>query len=201
MGSGEVGWLDLSVIEERTLEVLRAEHATFAIPIPIEEIIEVKYRIDIVPVPGLQNFDCVGYIDSGLSSIYVDEYIYGHWPTRYRFTLAHEFSHLILHEAYYGSFQFGTVQEWKIAVAGVPPEVHMRLEYQANMFAGYILVPTQQLLEQASLAVGTVEQNGLDARRSDVQGYMEGHLAKVFDVSDSVISRRMQTGHLWDKVT
>jgi hypothetical protein len=196
----DVKWLDLSQIEAKSDEVLRQKHPRLEIPIPIESVVDVGYGIDIVPIPGLQNFDCVGYIDSGLTAIYVDEYVYSNWPTRFRFTLAHELSHLILHKAYYTQFRFDTVQQWKAAVAEVPSETHTRLEYQANMFAGYLLVPTKQLLHHARFAAETARKHKLDPARADVQTYMETSLAHTFEVSDSVIARRMQTDHLWGAV-
>ena len=59
------------------------------LPVPIDEVIEFEYGIDIVPFPNLQNdFDIDGFISGDLSSIYVDDSIFRTRPFRYRFTLA-----------------------------------------------------------------------------------------------------------------
>ena len=61
------------------------------LPVPVEKIVEFKLGLDIIPFPDLQrNFDIEGFISGDMKSIYVDEYIYDHRPTRYYFTLAHE---------------------------------------------------------------------------------------------------------------
>jgi len=70
---------------------LERAHPGGEIPVPIEEIIELRYKLDIVPTPGLKPaFDIDGFISSDLSTIYVDEFVYESYLARYRFTLAHE---------------------------------------------------------------------------------------------------------------
>ena len=64
----------------------------------IEEIVEFDFRINIVPVLGLQReFEVEGFTSGDLKNIYVDEYTYTDRITRYRFTLAHEMGHIVLH--------------------------------------------------------------------------------------------------------
>ncbi len=95
--------LDRPILSYRDLRVraadfLRTHHPQGTIPVPIEEIVEFKYRIDIIPVHGLQQaFEIDGFISSDLKTITVDCFIYEHRPNRYRFTLAHELAHAVLH--------------------------------------------------------------------------------------------------------
>jgi hypothetical protein len=59
------------------------------VPVPIEEIIEFDFSIDIVPLPGLQRLcDVEGFISPDFTTIYVDDFVYENRPYRYRFTLA-----------------------------------------------------------------------------------------------------------------
>lgn len=86
-------------MHEITQEVLRRYHPQDTLPVPIEEIIELQLKLDIVPTPGLlKGFEIDGFLTRDFSSIYVDDFVQSNRPTRYRFTLAHEVGHLILHK-------------------------------------------------------------------------------------------------------
>lgn len=77
-------------IRRRADAFLGTHHAVASIPIPIEEIVEFRLGIDIVPMPGLHRLiETDGFITSDLKEIYVDEFVYVSRPGRYRFTLAH----------------------------------------------------------------------------------------------------------------
>lgn len=68
---------------------LKEHHPSGEIPIPVEEVVEFKLELDIVPVPGLQDeFDIEAFITSDLKEIRVDQFIQRERPARYRFSLA-----------------------------------------------------------------------------------------------------------------
>ena len=72
------------------------------IPIPIEEIIDLQMGLNIVPDPELRDvFGSEGFLSNDLQSIWVDEYAANHYDSRFRFTLAHEIGHLVLHRDFY----------------------------------------------------------------------------------------------------
>ena len=78
------------------------ENKISSIPVDIERVIEVNYRLDIVPLPSLQTaFDIEGFSANDFSAIYVDKYVYERIYNRYRFTLAHEIGHRGLHQQYF----------------------------------------------------------------------------------------------------
>lgn len=57
-------------LRRRAGDFLRTHHPAGIIPVPIEEIVEFRYRIDIIPVPGLQDvFEVDGFISSDLKAI------------------------------------------------------------------------------------------------------------------------------------
>jgi Zn-dependent peptidase ImmA (M78 family) len=65
-------------------------------------------------MPGLHTLiETDGFITSDLKEIYVDESVYTKWPNRYRFTLAHEVGHAILHRDLFRQRRFRSVREWK----------------------------------------------------------------------------------------
>jgi hypothetical protein len=52
-------------------------HPAGTVPVPIEEIIEFQFRIDIVPTPGLhQLLETDGFVASNLGEIWVDQFVY-----------------------------------------------------------------------------------------------------------------------------
>ncbi|MFO7654225.1 MAG: hypothetical protein R6X25_10435, partial [Candidatus Krumholzibacteriia bacterium] len=99
-----------------------AEHNPEGIlPLPIEEIIEFRLGINIVPVLGLQDrIGTVGFITSDLQEIDVDLEVAERFPSRFRWTLTHEVGHLLLHRHVYDGQQFRTADEWKRWTHSIP---------------------------------------------------------------------------------
>jgi Zn-dependent peptidase ImmA (M78 family) len=116
------------------------------LPVPIDIIIESRLKIDIVPMANLkESLDNDAFIARDFSTIYLDQDVYLTFPTRYRFSLAHEIGHFWLHKKVYESLEFGSVDEWLEAYLSIDDEDYGWLEYQANMFAGFVLIPDYAL--------------------------------------------------------
>lgn len=152
------------------------------IPIPIEKIVEFNFDIDIIPMPELQKIaNTEGFITSDFSCIYVDEFVYHQRYFRYRFTLAHELGHLILHKKYYNEHSFNNINEWKKFIKQIDPNDYSKVEYQGYAFAGLVLAPSREL-------------RGI--KRTDYIGYgidtMAKILSQIFEVSTGVITRRIE---------
>jgi len=137
-------WLRPFEIRDRAEKVLATYHPTKNPPIPIEKIIDVDMGIDIVPLPGLKSsLDIDGFLSSDLGSIHVDEYAATYYENRYRFTLAHELGHLVLHDYIYRACEVSSIDEYRAFVQQQDPEEIAKMEWQAHVFAGYALVPDQ----------------------------------------------------------
>ena len=154
-------------------DFLNEHHASGELPVPIEEIVEFRLSIDIVPVPGLQKLiDVDAFISSDLSEIRVDRFVYENRPARYRFSLAHEVAHWLIHRDVFALLKFSTVQGWMDALASIPEDQYGWIENQAYNLAGLILVPSQplrDLFENASAsanAAGVDLQSRANAQRS-----------------------------------
>lgn len=105
--------LSYEKIREYAKRFLAKYHSSQRIPVPIEKIIEFKLHIDIVPLPGLEGaFGVVGFTSSDLREISVDQYVYDHQLGRYRFTLAHEVGHFVLHAGLFKAQTFRSIEEW-----------------------------------------------------------------------------------------
>jgi hypothetical protein len=174
---------------------LQQRHPSRACPVPIEEIVELKLRLDIVPTPNLQaDFDTVGFTSSDLSAIYVDDFVYRKRPARYRFTLAHEVGHIVLHSSLYQSRTFDSIAEWKQVISSIEDEDYGWMEWHANAFAGLVLVPPATLRAQTALCLKRVQEHAPSAKEEPeaYREFVELCLSQAFEVSTEVIAKRME---------
>lgn len=183
-------------------DFLQQHHPEGTIPIPIERIVEFAFEIDIVPTSGLQNqFEIESYITSDLTAIHVDEFTYKSRTNRYRFSLAHELSHVVLHRAVFDQLRFSTVSEWKAAVNAIPPVAYSSIEWQAYSLAGLILVPGRPLAHIFEEVEGQARAAGVDLRgaTNDGRKIVESHIARHFSVSIDVVRKRLKADGLWQR--
>jgi len=178
-------------IEKVAADFLHKYHPKDTYPTPIEEIVEFKLGIDIIPIPGLHEIiEIDGFISSDLSNISVDEYVYKHRQGRYRFTLAHEVGHAIMHEGVYKHREFNTTGEWRDFMETFPENQWSWLEWQANQFAGLVLVPKHHL--EKRVKYHSKQINALGIKNEDVaMDRIVELLAQDFVVSRDVILRRI----------
>lgn len=179
---------------------LEEHHPSGKIPIPIERIVEFGLGIDIVPMPGLQDeFDVDAYISSDLTEIRVDRFIQEHRSTRYRFSLAHEVAHLLVHASVFEELKFSTIAEWKAVMSSIPEEEYSWIEWQGYALAGLILVPNKPLTELFEQKLKDARRAGIELQDIDPEArrIVESNMAKSFDVSAEVIARRMNKDKLW----
>lgn len=181
-------------------EFLSTHHPSRKIPVPIEEIVDLRLGINIVPMPGFGNFDTVAYISPDLTEIRVDEFVYNHRPNRYRFSLAHEIGHLVLHADLFRQFRFSDIASWKSFMTDdISLEQYRYLEFHANSFAGLILAPAAELREVFFDYVEKAQSHGIDFDESGTgaREVVEEHVAGVFEVSAEVIHKRIEFDNLW----
>ena len=99
-----------------------------------------------IRMPYLLN-DTNGFLGRHRKVIYVDEYQYDNFVEKYRFTLAHEVGHFVMHESVYEGLYFDSEQEFMEWLQSRPRNELGWFETQANWFAGQLLVPTWPLQE------------------------------------------------------
>jgi len=178
---------------------LASYHSDFSIPIPIEEILDNNLKIDIVPFPDLKNsfskagFDIDAFIANDFKSISIDKYIYCKQPNRFRFSLAHEIGHMYLHAYMYKQFYFKNRDEWKQLIKNIPAPNRDKFEWQANEFAGLLLVPRKILRQEFEKARNKAEKVKLkyDVNADSIKDILIKHiLPKKFQVSAHVVEIR-----------
>jgi hypothetical protein len=179
---------------------LMGYHPGREIPVPIEKIIELELCMDIVPMPGLGNFDTVAYLSHNMNEIRVDEFVYNHRPNRYRFSLAHELGHRVLHAEAYQQFKFSDLISWKrVMTEAIPLDQYRYMEWHANSFAGLILVPAAELRVKFFDDVEKGQSSGIDFDEpaTGARELVEDHLADLFEVSAEVVHKRIEFDQLW----
>jgi len=162
----EVPYLTDEQFRQKAQEFLDQHHPEGIIPVPIEWIVEAKLGIFVQPLPGLhEHFDIDGYLSRTLKTVVVDQFFFDKRPNRYRFTLAHEIAHLLLHADIYRRASFETFTEWKQFQMKMEDATRGRFEYQAYRLAGLILIPLNHLRNEADRCVRLVRDKGFDVER------------------------------------
>lgn len=191
-------------LKEAAEKFLQDYHPTRSIPVPIEEIVEFQFGIDIIPMPGFHiNYEVVAFITTDLREIRIDQAVYeSKSKNRYRFSLAHELSHRLLHEDVFRSLQFATVAQWKGCRDAISPKDYGSLEYQANVLAGHILVPADILKSRFQYYQGQLLEEGINlldtATPPETWDYLERAIASDFGVSQQLIAIRGPKDGLWE---
>ena len=124
------------------------------VPVNVEDIIEKELKLTIIPENGIN--DAIegvnAYISKDFKKITVEynQYMNDETGNRLRFSFAHELGHLVLHKDIYSEFNFNDIDEYKNLIENIPEEQYDFIEYQANEFAGRLIVPLNKLKEEIS---------------------------------------------------
>ncbi|PIV06850.1 MAG: hypothetical protein CO013_01520 [Syntrophobacterales bacterium CG_4_8_14_3_um_filter_58_8] len=174
------------------------------LPVDVEAIVEFKLKLDIEPEHNLaQQTDMEAYLRSDLTGIVVDHdhYMDEKFASRMRFSFAHELGHFFLHREFYERVAFESADEWKEILLGLPEADYTNFEYQANEFAGRLLVPREALIHEIEKSIETLKRNNmLEYLKGDPYAVLSGitpRLARIFGVSSDVIERRVDREKLW----
>lgn len=182
-------------------EFLKTYNTSGDIPVPIEEIVEFNFSINIVPVLGLQReYEVEGFTSADLKNIYVDEYVYTDYINRYRFTLAHEIGHIVLHKSVFRAHNFSSIYEWKEFINSIPENDYRWLEYHGYAFAGLVLVPRETLIKYTKAFVDNIKGEGISLKDNWDFAWelITAHLGKIFQVSSSVVEKRLEKDGIKD---
>jgi len=175
------------------VDLFRAKYWNKIIPIDMEEIVELKLKVDIFPIPNLQNsFGMDAFITSNWSLIYIDESRFKdeRFQNRLRFSLAHEIGHFILHKNIYNSFKIKNIDDFYKWHNQIPQEQYSYLEIQANKFANYLLVPRNNLIIERDKALKIIKNKSMSIEKMNkgmINSYISIYISKKFGVSEEVI--------------
>ena len=182
-------------IARKANQFLDEYHGSRKVPVPIELIVEDKLGLDIVPLPQLKrSIEVEAFISKDLKSIYVDQETLEYYENRYRFSLAHEVGHIILHSHLFKDLSYKNTTEYKEFIETVDTREYGWFESQAYNFAGLVLVPKEQLHVEFDKGCQLLEY----ANKKHLQDYpqfseyISNWIAKKFAVSQIVILKRLK---------
>ena len=168
---------------------LKTYHSSFKLPIPIEEIVELKMNIAIVAVLGIKKLLGIdAFISSDFTQITVDENSLLKFTKRTRFSIAHEIGHLILHKDWYEKYGPKNFEDYLTFYDRIDNDVYKFMEIQASTFAGLVLVPPNSLLNEFKIRVGKIPH----LETPEILIPIAQDLLEIFEVSGEVIFRRLQ---------
>jgi Zn-dependent peptidase ImmA (M78 family) len=145
----KVDYLSYKKIEDISVSWLEKYQLKDTIPIDIEKLLDNQLRLNIIPFPNLlNNFEINAFTSSDLRKIYVDEYLYTNLEQQFRFTLAHELGHNILHSKIYRQVSIKDISSYVDFLNKIDEREYSYLEFQANCFAGLFLIPSKHLEAQ-----------------------------------------------------
>ena len=191
----ECPYISYSEIGRRAESFLRQNYPSFEIPIPVEDIIELKLGLNIFPFPRLyKDHGLNGFLSRDLSTIHVDEIQYNQFNEKYRYTLAHELGHYVLHKACYDDLTFQSIDDYKRWRISVPAEEISWFETQGEWFAGQLLVPTKQLIDVCHTVVAKHRPvfKKMTSIPDDIWSYISIEIAGYFDVNPPVVEIRIK---------
>lgn len=157
-------------------------------PVNVEAVCD-YLGIAIVSIDELFEKFCVdAFISADFKMIYVDQQEFEKESNRYRFSLAHELGHYVLHREYFSS-RIEDFEEWQGFARGFTNDY---VERQANFFAGSLLVPEMEMVRVFNRAFGgSLARNYWGVSLKEVRQILM-RVRNYFKVSDEVVSRRMR---------
>ena len=184
---GKIPYLSKNEIAKKAEEVLE-ECWDDTFPVDVEAICD-DLGIGILPIDGLsRTFRVDAFISSNFKSIYVDSREFERNSHRYRFSVAHELGHYVLHKKYCPE-NVDDLKEWFKIFRRF---INNYAEFQANYFAGSLLVPEKELAQVLNEEFdGSFARNYWNASSREL-GVILNKVRRHFKVSDQVIVRRMR---------
>jgi Zn-dependent peptidase ImmA (M78 family) len=184
-GNAAVSFVGNKQIKNKA-DKFRLEFWNKEIPVEIEEIVEIKLKIKIIPIPNLMEQCGVdAQITSDFSAIYADQKSYENDTNRFRFSLAHELGHFILHKNFYKQLKICELADILAFIDEIDAKEYANLETQANKFANYFLIPREELSKIKGEIIKEVskEHNIKNIDEKTLNSYLAGYIAPRFGVS------------------
>ncbi len=187
-------------VNDRAAQLLEQNGRLGEVPVDVEALVEIDLGLSIVPYRGLlSGYGIDGIMSLDATTITVDQHVLERqWP-RYRFTLAHELGHRVLHSDIIGGLGIASEEEWIEFYLSLSEREHSWFEHQAYWFAGALLLPENTLLAEFRTAIGKVEGEDMSLAQLSVysRSAVAGAIARRFEVSTGAVQRRLRKLGLW----
>lgn len=182
-------------------EDFRDQYWDGTIPVDIEQIVEFELNLDIEPIGGLREHCNSDAMLLWPPKIIIDKghFIQPRYESRVRFSIAHEIGHYVIHRDFFDDPGLTTEQSYLDMVQSISAESYEWMEYQANEFAGRLLVPIGHLRSEYNDKWNLVPMES----RTNSEKYFEifnswaaNAIARKFKVSDEVVRNRLKSEKL-----
>jgi Zn-dependent peptidase ImmA (M78 family) len=198
---------DPAEIEESANEFRRRYAAGTMGPLNIERIVEKELRIRLIPTPNLcRKAKSKGLVSHRGKAICIDANIYKTQPEEARQVITHETGHIFRH-SHLSRVEFTTIDEVKAFHRNMSAAKLACIEYEAERWAGRVLMPRNQLdaafknavTEVAELFGGAWRGHGVDVLRV-ARGLVPELVGDRFGVTRSWAGALIHKDGLWKLV-
>ena len=191
-------WIDVAEIT-RVVESVRAKYPVCRI-IPVDVLVLAEFDLNLnfefKPIADLGQDACLLQDFSGI--VFDVDAFDARNANRVRFSVAHELGHLYLHRDLYGKVAFETVQEWIDFIDHVSADQYQRIEWQADEFAGQLLMPPRELAAALDETVADAAREGVLPLGPDVVlDFCCQAMHRDFGVSRQAMGTRLRRSKLW----
>jgi uncharacterized protein DUF955 len=199
---GEVPFVSYAQAETEAEKFLSEYWPEKTVPVPIEPIVEHRLGVEIEIARGLfKDTGISGFLTNDMRTIYVDEFMWENFESRYRFTLAHEVAHLRLHARFYKRARVRSKSELVAFRQALLASDVARLEIQAMNFAGAVLMPRRPLAQEVAKCkreASEIVSAGMISS-SKFWKSVASRIAKTFNVSTEAAQKRLDLAGLTNR--
>ncbi len=171
-------------------------------PLDIEGIIEFDLDIEIRFCYGVHDdFGSPAQICPGneMPIIIVDYDQYRANSPYYRYSLAHEIGHYILHKNWLNEVwkQVDSIETWKKIITEIPHEDYEWFEGQAEEFASFLLAPEAVFEPFIETQLKKLNETNRKLNPEDILPYLAVPVSKHFGMSNSAAQARIRKSGKW----
>jgi Zn-dependent peptidase ImmA (M78 family) len=193
----DIPFYDLPTLERIAKAFLIAYNDPNKSEVDIELIIEEQLGWQIVALEGLmENYSIEAYVSKG-NTLYMDPYLIDWQERRYRFTLAEEVSHFLIHKDIYANCK--NLEEHLERYEQITGQEYWRMERNAKYLASAILMPSD-IFEKESIALYEKIDRKKYKTNQDVLYKITLELSNIFNVSDMASKIRFKNLGLHNKL-
>jgi hypothetical protein len=171
-------------------------------PLDLEELANFDLGIEINIAKGLLE-ECGSPAQIALSGstpvITVDSDQYQANTGFYRFSLAHEIAHWVLHRKWLKEVYnlIGTVEDWKAVFRSISQEDYFWIESQADEFAAYLVAPPESLDPFLKSEIALIGTHLKDLAAEVVLPYLANPVSQKFGTTTAAAQARIRKSPVW----
>jgi len=185
----KIVFYDIPTLEEIAKVFLEKYHDKKQLEVDIEYIAEAKLGWSIIPFSSLTDLHGIEACALRGKTIYIDQYLMDHKERKYRFTIAEELAHVVLHEQIY---EHCTSIEDHLDIYGeIKVEDYWRMDRNAKYLASAILLPAKVFEEKALEIYRSLDRKKYTTNEVLLYG-VTSRLTELFNVNDIVVEIRFK---------